>query len=165
MAKEEYRYLEADEQTWGSKDETITHKMIVMEHIRKIGRNCNVEMRGGYWEKKEHPTKRDEVLEVYIPDAREVFSNSIMFLFDLLYAKLDKETLKKCEEIEEKHDKLIEKYAVKNLRGDYTHKNETERMYYREARLIIMRKMFRTICVWLESNNWLEIGIYTDGGE
>ena len=129
----------------GSNKYKISFRDIIFNIMQQIGRNANVEFRGGYWEEKPHPNPNvNMTVKVYVPDSREVYSNQVEFLYDLLYNHFDKPTLKKLEDIEKEKGELKE------------YSDQSEKIEYRTKRQRLNRKLFREISIFLAKENYFE---------
>lgn len=130
----------------GNYKDKIQFRDIVLSFVQQIGRNANCEFRGGYWEEKPHPNPNfNGVIKIYIPDSREVYSNSVEYLYDILYPHFDKKTLEILEKIEKEKAELKE------------YKDDQEKIEYRTQRQRLNRKLFREICSFLQRENYFEI--------
>jgi hypothetical protein len=157
-------FIDAESFQGGSDDE-ITFRMIVLEHLRRIGKIASREFIGGYWNDKE--TNIGGSMHIYVPDSREEYSNAVDYLYDILFPHFDDQIKKEVEEYKEwsdnKFDELIVKYTTED-------KETGERVYtqregpvwidkerYKTAKVkVVKRKLFRIINSFLQRNNYLE---------
>jgi hypothetical protein len=143
----------------------VTFKQIILKHILEISKFSSCEFRGGYWEIK--PDLRNNVgidYKVYIPDSREVYSNAVDCLSDMLYPHFDKTMIEAEKQIREELKKVLKSNSTyiepsheekTGVIEDYQFRFETEdkRIAYRTARVQIMRKLFRALCVFMRNAN------------
>jgi hypothetical protein len=150
MPQEEEFEFEDMENYHGS-NEKLSFKIIVMQQLSKIGSNANVELRGGYWVQRIVPTASGEkITEEYIPDTREVYSNSIEYLHDILYPHFQKD--KEMKKASDEYIKAIEKALDKYMQdGKFT---DEEKVLYRDERVKICRELFVEINCFLERKNY-----------
>ena len=133
-------------------DGKMTPNEIILRQIQQIGRNANVEFRGGYWNKKVVPMQGGvtKIVEEYIPDTRDIYSNSVEFLQDFLHPNLGGEFKKASDE----YDKAIETMREEYLKdGKFT---DDEKMQFKERRLRLAKKLFRSMCSFLNEENFGE---------
>lgn len=172
MGEEGVSFVDADAYSSNFKD-NLTHKDIVMLQVKKIGENANKEWCGGYWENRQVTVGMNtQTISTYVPDTREVYSNAVEHLADLLYAHFDK-TMKDAEE---KLRKELEKaYKEKTVEPDKEHPQEEEskvfdrafenteqKLSYRSVRVQICRRLFRELCSFLHRKKYLELGSFED---
>jgi hypothetical protein len=167
---EEVKFVDAENFS-GGKFDKITFRDIVLQQLRKIGLNANCEFRGGYWEYKEIPIRSGMAsstvtTRVYIPDTREVYSNSVEYLFDLVYPHADEKLLETWTEVEKELKDAHKHLTVEPERNDKTEKEtkEYERIFknnnikltFRVERRRILQKLFREICCFLKRVDYFE---------
>ena len=166
---ENVKYIDAEAYSGGS-NEKITFREIVLSHLRKISTYASVEFRGGYWEIKETPvsvgsgTSHTVTNKIYIPDSREVYSNSVEYLYDILYPHFDKQMEKIGEEAEELMDEAYKKYTVARRKdkvregeeADREFKDTSDKVTFRNERRLINRQLFREICCFLKRKDYLK---------
>ena len=156
-------------------NKNLTFKDIVLQHIKKIGSYASVEFRGGYWEIRETPIVSGNVggvvkSKVYVPDTREVYSNSVEYLADILYPHFDKEMIDKEIKLREELSKIYQDKTVL-IEGTRTEQDDLDsrkfskiedKILYRDQRVLINRRLFRDLCSFLYRIKYLEIGNLTD---
>ena len=156
----------------------ICFRDIVLNHLRKISLLASVEFRGGFWETKLLPvggTTGTIRNRVYISDTREIYSNSIEVFSDMLYVHFDKKMLEaEAEAVAElKKAYVSETVIVESTRTDSeeeepqkkrvrTFKNTEDKIYYRDLRVQICRKLFRELCSFLSRKKYFVAGSMTD---
>lgn len=136
----------------GGYDDKISFKMIVLMQLKKIGQNANCEFRGGYWQEKAVPLPNGQmkITEEYIPDTREIYSNSIEYLHDILrpHFKMNKKVRVASDKAKEELKKLMEQYMKD---GKFT---EQEKLEFRDKRIVICRELFVALNGFLEDVNY-----------
>lgn len=171
----ETQFEDAESYSLNYMKDKITFRDIILTHLRKISQFASVEFRGGYWEIKPDPKPNSNIdYKIYIPDTREVYSNAVECLADMLAPYFDKE-MKQAEEIAIKEDKkayednTIIKQSERNDRtpkeareDDRSFKDIWKRVDYRTERAKINRKLFRALCKFLYRKKYLELGSIQD---
>jgi len=167
---EDVKFIDASQYT-GSDKEKITFRDIVLSQVKKILLNANCEMRGGYWETKEVPIGNMQTLtqKTYIPDTREVYSNSVEALYDLLYAHFDELMKKDGEDYEDEMDEAFNDNTVfvEPDREDQTPEEakktkrrsfgtQDNKVSYRQERVKICRELFRCLCCFLKRQDYFK---------
>ena len=153
MAEEEnpdFKFEDAE--TYSGSNDKLSFRFIVLEQIKKISSNANVEFRGGYWNKKVVPMQGgvEKMTEEYIPDTREIYSNSIEFLHDILYPHFDKGAKSISDNYRSELKKKMKKYMEDKK---FT---EEEKIQFRKDRVIICRELFLQLNCFLERKNYFE---------
>ena len=158
-------------------NKTLTFKDIVLQHLKKIGLYASVEFRGGYWEIRSVPIMTGNMSgtstsKIYVPDTREVYSNAVEYLADILYPHFDNEMKEKEDKIKKEIEQsfisntIVEKEVDDNdsQTEDHIRKfaNIDQRITYRDQRVILNRKLFRELSSFLYRNKYLEAGILSD---
>lgn len=171
MEEEQTKFIDAETYT-GQGQEKLTFRDIVLSHLKKIGTLASVEFRGGYWDEKAiHTSSVTNIIRTYIPDTREVYSNSIDYLHDLLYPHFDKKMLEASKKAEEEDSIAFEEMTHEATREDETPEEEKkyrkfsnvkERVAYRDMRVKINRKLFRELCCFLERKKYLKSESFED---
>ena len=136
----------------GDSDSKLSEKIIILKQVQRIASNANVEFRGGYWNSKVIPLQGgiNKVTEEYVPDSREIYSNSIEYLQDVLWASLDIPGKNASDEYDATIKKMIDRYMEDGKMTD------EEKLKFRESRLRLCRILFRQLCNFLKRVNWLE---------
>ena len=129
----------------------------------------SVEMRGGYWEEKPHPNPNLNItLKTYIIDTREVFSNSIAYLYEILYPHFDKKMKDEGEKLEKELETLYKNKTVtkekeredKNIEEgkieDRKFEDIKDRVSYRTKKADIHRKILRALSCFLKRKDYLK---------
>lgn len=161
---DDVKYEDADVYSPNMLKDRLTFRDILLAHLRKITQFASVEFIGGYWETKPSPVQNSNVtIEVYVPDTREVYSNAVECLADLLAPYFDKEMREaeaKCEE------HIKQAYLTYSNEDDYPKgrgfKTITHRITYRDERLRANKKLFRELCKFLYRKKYLELGSIED---
>lgn len=171
---EETQFEDAEAFTYNFNKDKITFKDIILLHLKKIGEYASVEYRGGYWETK---TKMSGGLSIeeryYIPDTREVYSNSINYLADMLFPYFDAEMKKAFDKADKETEDAFRDTSVivEPDKEDDNPKEEKEyrsfkdiesRTSFRSIRVNINRKLFRALCCFLFRKKYLEVGSIED---
>lgn len=161
--KEEIKFIDAEDIT-ASYDKSITFKDIVLRHLQKISTFASVEFRGGYWEERPFVSGgMSGSYKTYVPDTREVYSNAVEYLADILYPHFDEQMINEEKELTKIKEQAFDKYSRKvdsdsNKQFDST----TLRRFYREACLSANKKLFRSLCSFLYRKRYLELGVLED---
>lgn len=108
MKESEYEIIEpGDEFPSSSKGEQFSHSALVMMAYRKVIENGSREMREGYWNTKFD--RMGNAHNVWIPDSREEFKESVNTLKMIMIRDMDDEAKKEITEIEKG---LADKYFL-----------------------------------------------------
>jgi hypothetical protein len=147
---EEFEFEDAE--TYRGSNDKLSFRILVLNQLVKIAANANVEFRGGYFDERSvtQPDGSAKIIHVYVPDTREVYSNSVEFLHDLLvpHFRLDKKMRPASEKYAEQLQKLLEHYMAD---GKFT---EEEKVSYREQRRDLCRQLFIALSCFLERINY-----------
>jgi hypothetical protein len=133
--------IEPETTQYGGKD-SISFKEISLRHLARITNLSCVEFRGGYFEEK--PILKGGVsyiTKVYVSDSRDVYSNAIDCLHDLLLPKFDTKIKQKLKDIEK------ELNGIRNKEKDFQN--------FMTERVKIKRKLFQELCLLLDRLNYL----------
>ena len=145
MPEKKERVFEDAEQIKYGFDKQLTFKLIVLQHVKKIGEFASVEFRGGYFdEKTELVGGLPLTKKVYVPDTREVYNNAVDYLADLLFPRFDTEMRAAFVDAEKKIGEISKEQ-------DYRHEKRK-----------INRVLFRELCCFLFRKKYLEIGSAED---
>ncbi len=149
----EVDFVDPENYSYGNKG--FTFKDIVLRQFRRIGELACVEFRGGFFNKTPNG-------EIYVPDSREMYSNAIDALSDMLCSRFDKEMEDIENEVVKNEEKMIEdlsgKFTLKGLKGEYREMNEVSNELFRKEKLKLSRKLFRGLASFLHRNKYLEVG-------
>lgn len=155
---DDIQILDAEMQGSGNRD-GLSFQQIVLEYLRKIGHLSSVELRGGY-------IQETATSKTYVPDSREVLSNAIRHLDNLLFAHYTKDMKKESERItttlkerEKYYSVEVEDSEKKKVRRFST--NESRTCYHIE-RVELYLELFREICIFLKEANYLAVGTEED---
>lgn len=149
-------YEDAESFSYNSKD-TLTFKMIILQHLKKISQLASVEFFGGYWKEIPTPNGIDDK-HIYVPDTREPYSNAVECFADLLYPHFD-------QELKEKEDKIRQQIKQKysQLLGEELILVDTKIIrHFREFKLELNKELFRELCSFLYRKKYLELGSIED---
>jgi len=142
--------------------EGISFKDIILNHLKRISEFSSVEFRGGYWEERRMHLGGGnfQTERTYVSDSREIYTNAVDVLADLLYPHFDRE-MKKVEE------SLLEKWRVwtdahsdekgfiSDEKGNITKDSvQISRAEKRENR----KSLFRELCCFLYRKKYLDMG-------
>lgn len=161
--EEQEGYIDAETYKGGFKD-GLTFKEIVMLHLKQIISFECVEMRGGFWVTKSKISHGiiTETKE-YEPDTREVFSNAVNGLYDLLLPLFDKPMSEKAKELNLRLE-TIRKDCIKETSNKdeeilpvefYNGKDRLLVEQYRYKKLRLMREMFQELSLFLNRISYL----------
>ena len=161
MIKKEASFEDADQSQF-SADNNLTFKDIVLQHLKKITLLASVEMRGGFWQQTPHPNPSINTdIKVYIPDSREVYSNAVECLSDMLSPYFDKEMIEAEEKVEKE---ILESYKKNTILQDGSRefKNQNSKVNFKIESRIQNKKLFRDLCKFLFRKRYLELGTIDD---
>lgn len=143
----------------------LGYREIVMMQFHKCTTNCNVEFRGGFYT---IDVKRDgSEVQKYVPDSREVFSNSVYGLAILLQPKFDKKMSHKflqCRKLLKDIQKdFMEKSIVDEevILGSGFYEHEKDKILleqYKNKKLEISLTLFTHLSKQLSRKGYLEMG-------
>lgn len=140
-------------------------KEIVMEHLKRITQLSCVEFRGGYY--NSFKTKQAEIHETYVPDSREVLSNAIYCMAQLLILKFDKEMTPAFEQFNKDRLELKRKFldSTKSLEetevlgeGFYNDDEKILLEEYKIQKIVIYLDLFTELSKLLARKKYFEIG-------
>ena len=168
MTADNIKFVDAENWSGGGKFEKLTFSEIVLPPLNRIALNSNVEFRGGYWEKREiYMGGATNVIKTYIPDTREVYTNSVIFLMNLIYPHADKELKEALEISDKKTLEVFEKYTFEPEREEQKEEEKKEEERRGEERKKRKRerrkKKKRGEQLWRESCGVLKRGDYVEG--
>ncbi len=162
------KFQDAEDYTTGFSN-TISFKDIVLQHVKRIGVFASVEFHGGYWQSKEvNMGMGTQTIHEYVPDSREIYSNAVEYLADILYPHFDDEMKEAERKIKFDLENCKKSLTVtlnatnnkdENLRG---FENDSFKVAFRDARVKICRKLFRQLCSFLYRKKYLELGVLED---
>jgi len=171
---EENKFEDAEGFSFNYNKNSISFKDIILLHLKKIGEYASVEFRGGYWEKKTRIVS-GQILEerIYVPDSREIYSNAVEYLYDMLYPYFDEEMSKAGEKAEKETKEAFNDNTVEveperedqnpnEARKYRIFDNVQDRKSFRSERRITNRKLFRELCRFLFRKKYLEMGTIED---
>lgn len=168
MKEEETKFIDAESYIGGGDKERLTFREIVLLQVKQIGQNANCEFRGGYWQEN---TKQVGGMaftnKIWISDSREIYSNSIEYLFDLLADHFDKGMIKAGEKAEKDIQGVYEDHTVINeperededeeeSKSYRTFKDKSNKLSFRSERRKINRILFRELCRFLKRKNYFK---------
>jgi len=135
---------------FGGKNE-VSFRSIVMAFLHKISTLAAKEWRGGYWQNKPVISgDHTAMVEVYVPDSREEYSNAVDYLADLLFPHFDKEMTKSEQEINQKLEQ-----AKKSLKEEYK-EHERFTQIWRADKVELKRQLFRYLSSFLHRKGYFE---------
>jgi len=171
---EETQFEDAESYNYSFDKNKLTFKDIILLHLKKIGDYASVEFRGGYWEVRSKVIGGMGIEDKhYIPDTREVYTNSINYLADTLYPYFDEEMKKAFEKAEKETEKAYNDNTVEvepdredqnpeEAKKYRKFKNLSDKRSYRSEKTEINRKLFRALCCFLYRRKYLELGSIED---
>lgn len=136
------------------KKEEFSFRQILFKHLDRILEIATQEFRSGYIQKK---IKEGFIEEVYIPDNRKRYIQSIECLFDILLPHLTDTSKEKCGKITEKLKSLSEEYQKKKIEIGSPEHNE-----YVFQKLEIIRLLFQELNLLLDEKNYFAEQIYEE---
>ena len=95
----------------------LTFKAIIIMHINRCVQNGSVEWHGGYWT----DTGNNPVSHIYVPDSRDVYSNSIKMLRACLLGYFDDKMAEADKQLQEEFQKARDKFNT-----DYEESNQNK---------------------------------------
>jgi len=145
------------ESTTGYGDDRVTFKDIVIGHLRRITGLASVEWVGGYWVDR-HQVIGNLTLtsREYISDSREVYANAVECLADLLAPYYDGDMMK-AEQMAVKAQADKEKEIEKSMSQSKKKEAPEFIQQYREARVQIIRGLFRDLNKFLYRKKYLDM--------
>lgn len=157
----------------GGNFEGVSFRDIIMNHLRRIANFNSVEFRGGYWETRIVPLGNNQTTEErrYILDSREVYSNSIQYLHDLLFPHFDEEMKKASETYSKELKKAFEDNTIvkeetrteENPVFDRRGFEDVEtRTFFRDIKVRLSRDLFIALSCFLHREKYLELGSIED---
>lgn len=148
----EVQFIDAENFT-GGKDQDISFRFIVLEHLRRIMRLGSEEWHGGVYKEFAHPS--GVVNRVYVPATHESYSNAVRGLADLLFPLLD-------DEAKQADDKAI-KEEKELMRKHFNEKaNPLPKGSYQLSRVLLYRELFRALSAFLSRKGYLESSVYEE---
>src|SRR3990167_4292813 len=170
MTDETTKFEDAESYSPNFMKDKITFRDIILQHVRQISKVASVEFRGGYWQTNgygQEPNGTPFEIKIYVPDSREIYSNSIACLADMLYPYFDAKMSKAEGEIEKQLAEISGDKTEQRDKGNKVQKKGAERLSkgteeYRGARVKIQRKLFRELCSFLYRKKYLELGTIED---
>jgi hypothetical protein len=145
------KFMDAESYS-GGQNKDITFKQIVLQHVNAISGYASKEMRGSYYEDK--VAKGGFVQHVYVPDTRDVYSNSVNYLADILFPHFDKEMREAERFTIAEFDRELKKIRELKDVSDDTKTQEYSQMNFRNK-----RKLFRHLCSFLHRIKYLDLGM------
>jgi len=138
-------HIELNETEDYTKVEEISIKQIILRHIRKISDISSQELTSSYWQKK--PIKISDGIvmsEIYKPDLRLAYSNSVDCLHDLIKPYIDDKFTKEYNQL---------KKQEKTKLNDKTLTNQDQKIW---VKLKLRRKLFSEIMLLLNRIDFFE---------
>lgn len=156
----------------------LSFKEIVMNHLRKISILSCVEFRGGFYEHKEANIPGAPGFDVYVEDTRAQYINAVNVFSDMLFAHFDTDMIKIYNDLETSRKKTYKDifetgfYFTKQLgaknktiedleKENFVNSNIKRNCWIIE-KLKNSRVLFRSLCVFLKRNSYLELGSVED---
>ena len=167
---EEPTFIDADAYTSNDKNQILNFRIIVLTTLQKIQGYSACEWIGGYWKTVTKIANNAMTQDkVYEPDTREIYSNSIEYLHDLLHARFDAEMMKASEKAMKALEKAYnDTTIVKELDNEQPDKElrifetDNNKITFRSKRREISRILFRDLCDFLFRKKYLELGSVVD---
>ena len=164
MINKESKFEDAEQSQFGSND-NLTFKDIVLQHLKKITIFASVEMRGGFWQVTPSPSPtNNSIIKVYIPDSREVYSNAVECLSDMLSAYFDEDMTnaedKIIKEILTSYERNTIKSAGSKTKREF--KKQSDGVNFKIEQRKSNKRLFRELCKFLYRKKYLELGIIED---
>jgi len=128
-----------------NKQSELTFKDIIFRTIKVVGEKSFIEFKGGGKRIVDHGTWNETLA---IPDSRLEYIQAVEHLSDLLMAELNKDALSA-------HEKIMEK-LVDNLKKVKEKKKEMNAEDYIDAKLELMRSLFRNMMLNLKNSDYLK---------
>lgn len=130
MAEEEIYFEDAMSQM--GYGEAVDFKQLVIQQMGRINANASLEMRGGYYEKV---AKKEGLIMRYVPDARQVFIESVKTLLNLIECKF-KDDEKENEETQTLVEKEVQEWKEELKQYEIQFKNELQGQGQKEIETI-----------------------------
>ena len=164
MINKETNFEDAEQSQFGNND-NLTFKDIVLQHLKKITIFASVEMRGGFWQETPHPNpSTNAVLKVWTPDSREVYSNAVECLSDMLSPYFDEVMTKAEDKIIKEITKSYERNTI-NITGSKTKsefKKLSDGVNFKIETSLYNKQLFRDLNKFLYRKKYLELGSVND---
>jgi hypothetical protein len=133
--------------------------------VRKVGSLACKEFRGGYWQDRVRMagTMGTYNEHFYVPDSREEYSNAIDYLFDLLYPYFDAEMKKEAKESEGEESATLKRIMPGfDAEKDSKATSEAQVQAFRDVKVEIKRKLFRSLSCFLFRKKYLQEGMFIE---
>ena len=151
--------MENEETNLDTAEKGLTFKEIVLNHVNKISQLSSVEFRGGYWQETIQSVGGAAVTNrKWIGDSREIYSNAVEYLYDLLFIHFDDDMKKEGEVAEKKIDKLYDE-VLEDSDSDKDFrifKSDDSKSYFKIKKREISRELFRALCCFLNRKGYLK---------
>ena len=141
-----------DAESYSSQSKDITFKQIVLQHVNSISGYASKEMRGAYYENK--ASKGGFITQVYVPDTREVYSNAVNYLADVLAPHFDKEMEEAEKRLEDEG-----KNEYNDIKDSDKNSDDLKVQKISNLRQLNKRKLFRELMRFLYRKNYLDMGM------
>ncbi|MBT4447104.1 hypothetical protein HOA92_05515 [archaeon] len=168
-------FIDAESYQGGGKyGNEVSFKSIVMRQMIKISDNSNVEFRGGFWEQRSIVVGNTvQTIGTYVPDSREIYSNSVLYLSNIVFPHADKELREVIIKSRELIKEALTKYSVEVDREDenieqgktYDRKFEEikDRISFRAFRRAELEKLFVEISCFLKRIDYFDSESFEEG--
>lgn len=172
---DDVKFEDADGYSYNYLKDKVTFRDIILQHLKRITTLASVEFRGGFW--NQQPVKIGgayTTVDTYVPDSREVYSNAVECLGDMLCPYYDEEMLQAEGELADELEAAFKDETVviepeTETEDDNQNKKQrrrfdkiSDRVSYRGRRRIISQKLFRELCRFLYRKKYLELGTIED---
>ena len=145
-------------------DSKISISDIVFSQLNRITSLCNVEFRGGFYNRTVNKDGAEKLM--YVPDSRAIVCNGILAL-SLIVAPSFKEKMRErykkiLQEIEELKKEFIEKSTVEEtvILSETFYKNMKDKISLEEYKIKKLDKfleLFSLICKDMKANNYFQM--------
>jgi len=169
---EDLEILDDSENFRSDNFEGVTYEQLVLEQIRRCAIEGSKEMGGGYFKEKQ---TNQGMVEVYVPDQREVYSSCVKVLFDMLMPHFDKKmfddyekykkNIKTCKDnkieslklqLKNIHDPKIKQELTLRINTRTLNKDSFEYVCFVEEQLTQQRNLFESLMLLYRRSNHLK---------
>lgn len=141
----------------GFSGQGLSFRQICLNQFSRITTKASNEWHGGYVTYRMVDTSAGpREMEVWVPNSREEYINSVNNLYDLLFPYFDEQMNEECKKFFDDFEKKKEE-----LKEDVKKKEITD-AYYQNAKVEYYRNLFRSLSCLLKRLGYLESGSVED---
>lgn len=143
--------------SFGSREETISFREIVLSHLKRILEISSTEFRGGYW--MDVPTG-NMIARTYVPDSICCYVQSIDSLHDVLTPHFDEKMEKASKEYTSNRNKAHADLSKKWKEDSNLRDNSDFNVTWSSIKLPLARKLFQELNMLLNRKQYLKTSVY-----